>query len=233
MPSIISSLTTLLAASAVVVASPFSLVTRATFDQLSLPESELPAPKGELKYVTVGTGTQNYTCGDDASEAPIATGAIAELYDIGGPLERILKARQGQRSDEKFDRVKRAVLLNISGVLLKITDGSGVLPFNPAPVIGQHFFSSNPTAPVFDLTAVDAKAVVALESKVPAPQESFEGKSGEGAVDWLYLVDNGSSFGGVSEVYRIATAGGSAPETCEGLSGEFTVEYAAQYWFFG
>lgn len=38
----------------------------------------------------------------------------------------------------------------------------------------------------------------------------------------------------VKEIYRVNTHGGSAPTTCAGKhEGEFEIEYAAEYWFYG
>jgi len=45
-----------------------------------LPHSALPAPEGQqLKYVVLGIGTQNYTCGSDENAAPGTTGAVGKL----------------------------------------------------------------------------------------------------------------------------------------------------------
>jgi hypothetical protein len=66
---------------------------------------------------------------------------------------------------------------------------------------------------------------------IPAPSGAPEG-----AVDWLALRDNGMSMSvGLGEVYRVETAGGSPPATCDGveLDTVFSVQYSAQYWFYG
>lgn len=61
-----------------------------------------------------------------------------------------------------------------------------------------------------------------------APTTASKGTNDLGSVLWLKL--NGID-GDYKEVYRINTAGGAAPKTCEGINGEFTVPYAAEYWF--
>ena len=235
MPSfVVSVLTSLLLAKAAI-ASPFP---RAKFNlgsgdvsKLALPEGGLglPQPDLELKYVLLGVGTQNYSCSDDgdADAAPAATGAIAELFDLGPLL-----------TSEAYSPATVTTLINrIPGLVLPFTNKKGKVRGNLSrlgfPTVGKHFFQSNPTAPVFDLTELDARAVVGLDSKVPPPADAFSGKNEEGAVDWLFLTDAGGSFGGVSNVYRLVTAGGKAPETCKGKKSEFTVEYAAEYWFYG
>lgn len=58
------------------------------------------------------------------------------------------------------------------------------------------------------------------------PGEAF------GAVDWLKLGDVGGGRG-LSEVYRVETAGGKAPGVCPREGGMVVVQYAAVYWFYG
>jgi hypothetical protein len=44
-----------------------------------MPESDLPAPTGQLKYVVLGVGTQNYTCtSGDPDAVPGTTGALGK-----------------------------------------------------------------------------------------------------------------------------------------------------------
>lgn len=70
---------------------------------------------------------------------------------------------------------------------------------------------------------------------IPAPQGADAGPQGYGAVDWKVLKAQAGSVGGLSEVYRVETAGGKAPPAggdC-GDEGEVVlVEYAAMYWFY-
>jgi hypothetical protein len=45
------------------------------------PTSPLPAPGGELKYVLLGVGTQNYTCiSEDPDATPGTTGATGKRF---------------------------------------------------------------------------------------------------------------------------------------------------------
>lgn len=71
------------------------------------------------------------------------------------------------------------------------------------------------------------------------------GPKGEAAVPWLKLqvldvgaqgsdVQQEDTEAGVKEIYRVNTHGGSAPATCAGKhEGEFEIDYAAEYWFYG
>jgi hypothetical protein len=46
-----------------------------------LPTSTLPTPDGELKYVLLGVGTQNYTCTSSGPDAtPGTTGATGKFF---------------------------------------------------------------------------------------------------------------------------------------------------------
>jgi hypothetical protein len=59
------------------------------------------------------------------------------------------------------------------------------------------------------------------------------GGLGNGSVPWLYLQYLDGTTNGLKAVYRLNTAGGSPPKTCESMPAVFTVQYAAEYWFFG
>jgi hypothetical protein len=103
-----------------------------------------------------------------------------------------------------------------------------------AGVLGTHYFNGG-GQPTFDLTKVNARLTAKKLKNVAAPDGSYPGPNNAGAVDWLLLTDVGgnASWGGVSYVYRVETAGGMPPATCSGKSGAFTVPYAAEYWFYG
>ena len=88
---------------------------------------------------------------------------------------------------------------------------------------------------MFDLSSSGVGVLVASKSgAIAAPSGSSIGPNGvgNGAVDWLSLAaKDGSS--GISQAYRVETAGGKAPPTCEGQASHLEVQYAAQYWFYG
>jgi hypothetical protein len=73
-------------------------------------------------------------------------------------------------------------------------------------------------------------APCAKNNSVPAPAGASVGQGGvgAGAVPWLKLVTRLGATGGLEEVYRINTAGGSAPATCAGMPATFEVQYAAE-----
>lgn len=101
-------------------------------------------------------------------------------------------------------------------------------------MVGKHFFSNatGTNTPIFALDQLPAPYPVAQVAKLnetAAPADACPGLKGEGAVKWLYLKDSkGASVGGIDAVYRIETAGGSAPATCKGMPDRFEVKYATQ-----
>lgn len=119
-------------------------------------------------------------------------------------------------------------------------------------LVGHHYFTSNGT-PTFDLTQVNlvstasvgnsavAKtdsslgvAMVKATSNSTAPADAPKGENGvgDGAVTWLLLDSTYGTEGDVKGVYRLTTAGGKAPATCESSPAVFSVQYAATYWFY-
>jgi Protein of unknown function (DUF3455) len=110
--------------------------------------------------------------------------------------------------------------------------------FQPTNILfsGHHFFR-NKTTPIFDLdTSKKAQygfAVSQKQSATPAPSDAPTGLQGEPAIAWLKLDTIDGTTGGLRHIYRVNTVGGSPPKTCEGMTpGDFSVQYASQYWFF-
>lgn len=94
----------------------------------------------------------------------------------------------------------------------------------------MHYFDAE-GVPVFDLSRGGAGSVaVEKNASTPAPGSAAVGLEGEPAVGWLQLtkVEGSDATGGLEEVYRVGTVGGSAPETCEGMPENFEVDYSAQ-----
>ncbi|KAF2273096.1 uncharacterized protein EI97DRAFT_384306 [Westerdykella ornata] len=193
-----------------------------------MPKSTLPAPDGlQLKFVGLGIGTQNYTCTTGVPTAePGTTGALAKLYDIGTRLNS--------------DPFAKAKIGTISGLALqfhnfpKLLDGY-LMVQGYQRVLGDHYFTGS--VPTFALNKVPANpfplAFVKKNADADAPKSACPGTKNEGAIKWLHLIDNGNSQGGVNAVYRLETAGGNKPKTCDGQKSSFEVPYTAQYWVFG
>lgn len=105
---------------------------------------------------------------------------------------------------------------------------------------GHHYFSDL-TTPTFNLHTEKANYGIQFGKvliKVPVPDSMQQlGQDQSKAVPWLKLsagdAPEGLASDGspVKEIYRINTAGGSAPKTCDAMAATFEVEYAAEYWF--
>lgn len=173
----------------------------------------LPAVSSGLSiyHIAIGRGTQNYTCADStAASIPAANGAVAILFNASC----IAASSPTQLS---------SIPLLLLGVNMDQLDD---LP-DSFVQSGVHFFSTK-TTPTFDLRQygyTNSKKIAA----VPAPAV----KGQDPAVPWLKLQYNGlGEVGTVQEIYRLNTAGGTAPANCLGMPSAFEVQYAAEYWFY-
>ncbi len=185
--------------------------------------SPLPPPSADLtlSHVVVGRGTQNYTCAS-ASDAPKAAGALASLYDascIAASYPSLLAAMPPVALDNSLPKSVSTTKASKNGL-------------TPA-LAGTHYFT-NLTTPFFDMdTALHAygRGGFAKVAGTPAPEGAPVGPKGRGngSVPWLKL-GGVSADEGWQEVYRVNTAGGQPPSSCEGMPKTFTVEYAAEYW---
>lgn len=186
----------------------------------------MPAANGTLKYIALGRGTQNYTCStSDASSTPASAGALANLYSMGCAASHAPMA---------------APLMSPIGLSMPRPDAD--FPnFLGMPLLGHHYFTPGST-PTFNLMTPggdDGYVNAAVVAKVPAPQDAMAGQGGvgDGAVPWLALTQKPGPQGAQGQqtfqsVFRVATAGGNPPKTCQGMQKEFQVQYAAEYWFF-
>jgi hypothetical protein len=183
-----------------------------------LGSTELPSPTAALKFVTVGRGVQNYSC-SAAGAVPVQVGALATLHDF---------TSLAYTSESTLNTIPSTV------VYTPISSANGttltVGAIGTYPIIGHHYFGSDGT-PTFDLSSIGDILFCKKIASVNAPANADVGPDGTGAVPWLMLTDNGSSVG-LSQVYRVVTAGGKAPATCPDTN-LISVQYAAEYWFFG
>ena len=171
-----------------------------------------------LRIIALGVGTQNYTCAstpNDANSAPVSLGARADLYDVTNLFSN---------TPSDIPTMTKSALLANSGL------GNNH--------VGQHFFTDvgSTLTPTFDLDGNDPPYFLSAtkENTEGAPVAAYTGLDNEGAVPWLFLNSDSSGLSsGVSEVYRVETAGGLQPSTCADKSGDFQVPYSAEYWFYG
>ncbi|KAL8915596.1 MAG: hypothetical protein Q9171_000161 [Xanthocarpia ochracea] len=178
-----------------------------------------PTPGLSLKAITLGRGTQNYTCAAGSTAAPIAIGAVADLLDVTPLLPNFRSSRA------------QSILKLLPSYLVSFA--SDIIASAPIPVLGKHTFDAA-GVPVFDLGkkgCLKGKKVAGIA----APKTASLGANGkgDGAVDWLMLTAvPGSTL--LKEVFRVETAGGKAPASCGGgPARQIQVEYATHYWFYG
>lgn len=108
----------------------------------------------------------------------------------------------------------------------------GVSGVPPLPFLGRHYFDAS-SSPTFDLSTTGTLLSAAKSGDVKAPSTATTGVLGTGSVDWLQLKDNGKGISkGLSLVYRVVTAGGSAQACSVSGAGTGSVPYAAFYWFY-
>jgi hypothetical protein len=173
----------------------------------------------EVKHVTIGHGIQNYTCQSNLSAPPVAIGAVATLYDVT-PLAFLSSSTSSQ-----IPAIAAQQPLTNSLVPNAPLSIPGLGSF---PILGFHFFSSNGT-PVFDLNMVGEVLFSKKLADIKAPANASIGIEGTGAVDWLALTAIGGSVG-LQEVFRVDTAGGSPPASCEGYVAGDVVSVPYKCW---
>ncbi|KAK8110921.1 uncharacterized protein PG998_007378 [Apiospora kogelbergensis] len=191
---------------------------------VKLPESALPPPSAGLylKHVAVGRGTQNYTCDtSNTSSAPVLFGAVATLFNASCIA-----------SSSTCPARRLAALPGPAGGPGPAENKMGPIDY----VLSGHHFFTDVTTPFFTLdTTPDSQygtIPCAKLNQTAAPADAPKGQQGESAVAWLKLRSKDGATGDLQEVYRVGTAGGSSPATCQGMPASFEVQYSAEYWFY-
>ncbi|KAG8729987.1 hypothetical protein FRC12_020586 [Ceratobasidium sp. 428] len=186
----------------------------ATHD-LNIPE------KAKVVYITLGVGTQNYTC--TAAGNYTSAGAVAELIDTSCIYEYHQKL-----FDELPDRVYNKIGM-YSHQLPSLHKIEAIFGYYPH-MLGKHYFTSQngAIAPVFDFRTSkkgdeNAFTIDKRVGGIPSPD-------GKKNIDWLQLE---STAGGLAKyTFRVDTKGGVAPKSCHKEGHTITVPYTAMYWFF-
>ncbi len=194
---------------------------------------------------------QNYTCAaysQNPSAIPVQIGAAASLFNIscGATI-----------APAQTSALPPAVIEHP----FTSSPDDPLFPGGPtASMSGYHYFTD--TTPTFNLNLGDTQYGITFSkvaTKVPAPvdpltmgfwpyTDSTDSDTtfvrNTTAVPWLKLTAQtapavseeivSENTGGVIEIYRINTAGGSPPKDCSKFpdGGHFELPYAAEYWFF-
>lgn len=182
---------------------------------LNAVSSGLPTPTASPAIIALGVGTQNYTCNSTAGTYS-SNVAIADLYDITSMLKSNTK-----------DSICKLYLKNSQ----ECESEDNPLQLS---LIGEHYFDAS-SKPNFDFSRSQKGHLQAKKGAgVPAPDSASKGvgEYKNGAVDWLYLLDNGAGASiDLLSVYRVQTAGGKPPSSCTGGE-QIEIPYAAEYWFY-
>ncbi|KAF3912475.1 hypothetical protein ABW20_dc0104648 [Dactylellina cionopaga] len=178
-----------------------------------------PASNEKLSRIVLGYGSQNYSC---IAGVPTANGAVATLYDISCPV---------------IDNVDFANLLTALFVQMNPNAQSNAIKmaanvFNTQFTVGFHYFKGDFATPAFEFSD-QKKFFGAVAGKVSPIVGSDMGKKPDayGAVPSLRLSARPGMGSSYSTIYRLHTAGGAAPTTCN-WSGQKQIPYAAQYWVY-
>lgn len=200
--------------------------------------SPLPTPSNNPKYITLGLGFQNYTCGPTGTwiQSVPSSGAVADLYDISSAVTKYTHDSFSRTTLQAFEVCIAATHCTPS----PSNSYCGACHTIAAAVFrrgleGFHYFDqlNGAQTPNFHLFGGGDFLSAKRAGDVKAPADAYDCENGLGAIDWLYLVDNGSGRShGLKSVYRIETAGGVAPKTCSQAGAQLQVPYAAEYWFY-
>lgn len=170
----------------------------------------LPPPASHLKLSTIaiGRGTQNFTCATSTSSSvPTPNGAIATLYDGS-----CIASRSPSTSARFTAELHKVPLDSIPSQL---------------PSSGHHYFPDS-TTPAFDMLNT-VLGITRLKKGASSPAPANQ----NGDVPWLQLISQvEGTTGKTGQIYRLNTASGTPPTTCEGMAATFEVQYAAEYWFY-
>ncbi|KAL2053268.1 hypothetical protein ABVK25_006593 [Lepraria finkii] len=210
-----------------------------------MPGSALPPPSAGLAvfHVALGRGTQNYSCaaGVDPSTAPTALGATANLYNVTCMASACTSAPSSQHP---LDQVPALALY--ANQQPPPEDANNLTPLGSGSVLSGHHYFTNATTPTFNLVQGGTNYGIFFSKKafnVTAPPGAANGTDGSTAVTWLKLhvetpaapsvIQQVDYRPNVKEIYRVNTAGGNPPKTCDGMPTTFEIQYAAEYWFYG
>ncbi|KAH8147846.1 uncharacterized protein LAJ45_07946 [Morchella importuna] len=181
-----------------------------------------------LARVVLGRGVQNYTCADSLSTTiPAANGAVATLYDASC-LAACNPTLLHTLPDIMVNLPKDTIAESLS-IVTRMT--------RQPIMVGHHYFAPNNTIPVFDFRVQRSDKYLLAGQRdegVPAVTTASKGEMGVGygAVDWLRIKAIPDMSVDYKLAYRILTAGGKPPATCQGMAKEFSVEYATEYWIY-
>ncbi|KZO96601.1 hypothetical protein CALVIDRAFT_563680 [Calocera viscosa TUFC12733] len=174
----------------------------------------IPPSNVSLIQVTIGFGTQNYTC---TNGKYVNVGALAQVFDIS--------------CVQNLPAISSALSLGINE--LEHIDGETILNFVTTLAkmggfkLADHYFDTSigTLSPVFNFQVSGGGFAIGKKLQdIPDPVNPAVN------VDWLQLqavAGDAAKF-----LVREQTAGGQPPSSCSVENESLQVPYAAKYWFF-
>jgi len=192
-------------------------------------QTALGPPTTPLSAVGLGFGVQNYTC--SANNVFVSAGAVAELFDISS-LASVNSGLVYTIHDTLFDFWNGSQSGNAT-IQQLIEELPSVAP--AGAILAQHYFIENETggiSPVWDFRATPKFGGIADAVLVGKTLANVSDVNPTQNIPWLHV---GKVSGDIAdEVYRIFTVGGVPPSSCvSGTTGDISIKYVSQYWFFG
>ncbi|CAE6502606.1 unnamed protein product [Rhizoctonia solani] len=190
---------------------------------LDLPDTKgISIPNGaKPNYITLGIGTQNYTCTKAGNYT--AVGAVAALIDISCLYESNPKLFEDVQ-DYAYNLFP--TYGNSMPTWHKIEAIIGHYPY----IIGDHYFipKDGAIAPQFDFRRSqkgddNAWSVDKRIGGIPSPE-------GPRNIDWLHLESTAGQL--AKYTFRVDTQGGQPPKSCRKEGHTITVPYTTKYWFY-
>ncbi|KZT51749.1 hypothetical protein CALCODRAFT_420745, partial [Calocera cornea HHB12733] len=168
-----------------------------------------------LSQVTIGFGTQNYTC---TGGKFVNVGALAQVFDISCIQELPAISANLAAAINEIQGLEGGIAFE--NWIAKVAQWSGFK-------LADHYFdtSSGSLAPVFNFQVSGGDFVIGKKLQdLPDPTNPAVN------VDWLQLTavaGDAAKF-----LVREQTAGGQPPASCSIENETLQVPYAAKYWFF-
>ncbi|KZO96626.1 hypothetical protein CALVIDRAFT_536991 [Calocera viscosa TUFC12733] len=174
----------------------------------------LPPSNASLSQVTIGFGTQNYTC---TNGSYVNVGAVAQLFDISCIQELPAISSALSQAINELEQVDGESLLNFLTTLAKMGRFQ----------LANHYFDTSigTLSPVFNFQVSGGDYVIGKKLEdIPDPFNPAVN------VDWLLLT--AAAGDAAKYVVREQTAGGQPPASCSVENETLQAPYAAKYWFF-
>lgn len=191
--------------------------------QVPADQTQLVAPTYAPSFISLGVGTQNYTC-NTTSSAYTLIGAVGEVFDSSCLYGT---SAFDSASTIVYDAWSATPDITVQEVITTLA-----FLHDPA-VLGQHYYVPNPVgsglSPKWDFTSSGVTAgnpnayvigvkVGDLRSSDSSNIDSLMVKAVKGEL--------------ACEIFRVETNGGQPPLQCAAGDSDITVKYTSQYWFF-